>query len=82
MSKLLNYKTNFTAGAVSFDLLGRTDLSAYDNGALELNNMFINPIGGVERRAGLRYVDTIDSAVRLIAFSFNTNQTGHTNRFL
>ena len=75
MSKLINYKTNFTAGSVSFDLLGRTDLAAYDNGALELNNMFINPIGGVERRAGLRYIDTINEAVRLIAFSFNTQQT-------
>ena len=75
MSKLINYKTNFTAGAVSFDLLGRTDLSAYENGALELNNIFINPIGGVERRAGLRYVDTIETAVRLIAFAFNTEQT-------
>jgi hypothetical protein len=75
MSKLINYKTNFTAGAVSFDLLGRTDLSVYDNGALELKNMFINPIGGIERRPGLRYIDTIDEAVRLIAFTFNTEQT-------
>ena len=75
MSRLVNHKTNFTAGAVSFDLLGRSDLSAYDNGALELKNMFISPIGGVERRAGLRYIDTINNAVRLIAFTFNTQQT-------
>ncbi|MBE6449231.1 MAG: hypothetical protein E7013_00830 [Alphaproteobacteria bacterium] len=75
MSNLINYKTNFTAGAVSLDLLGRTDLSAYDNGALELKNVFISPIGGIERRAGLRYIDTIDNAYRLIAFAFNTAQT-------
>ena len=74
MSQLVNHKTNFTSGAVSMDLLGRTDLAAYDNGALELKNMFISPIGGVERRSGLRYVDTIASAVRLISFTFNTEQ--------
>ncbi len=75
MSQLVNHKTNFTSGAVSFDLLGRSDLSAYDNGALELKNMFISPIGGVERRAGLRYIDTVEGAARLIAFAFNTEQT-------
>lgn len=75
MSKLINHKTNFTSGAVSSDLLGRTDLSAYDNGAMELKNMFISPIGGIERRAGLRYVDAITGAVRLISFAFNTEQT-------
>ena len=75
MSNLINYKTNFTAGAVSPDLLGRTDLSAYDNGALELKNVFISPIGGIERRAGLRYVDTVNDGYRLISFTFNTAQT-------
>lgn len=74
MSQLVNHKTNFTSGAVSMDLLGRTDLAAYDNGALELKNMFISPIGGVQRRSGLRYIDTIASSVRLISFTFNTEQ--------
>lgn len=76
MSKVRNHKTNFTAGEVSYDLLGRADLSAYDNGALELKNVFISPIGGIERRAGLRYVASLPaSAVRLISFEFNTEQT-------
>ncbi len=76
MSKLRNHKTNFTAGEVSYDLLGRADLSAYDNGALELKNVFISPIGGIERRAGLRYVATLQpTANRLISFEFNTEQT-------
>ncbi|MGN1091537.1 MAG: hypothetical protein ACI4RJ_03520, partial [Alphaproteobacteria bacterium] len=76
MSKVRNHKTNFTAGEVSYDLLGRADLSAYDNGALELKNVFISPIGGIERRAGLRYVASLpSSAVRLIPFEFNTEQT-------
>ncbi len=76
MSKLTNHKTNFTAGEVSYDLLGRGDLSAYENGALDLKNVFISPIGGIERRAGLRYVAALNkTALRLIAFEFNTEQT-------
>ncbi len=75
MTKLINHKTNFTAGEVSADLLGRTDLSAYDNGAMELKNVFISPIGGVRRRSGLRYIDTAAGAVRLLSFAFNTEQT-------
>jgi len=75
MSQLINHKTNFTAGEVSQDLLGRSDLSAYENGAMKLNNVFIDALGGAKRRSGLRYVDQIDDGKRLISFSFNTEQT-------
>lgn len=75
MSMLLNHKTNFTSGEVSCDVLGRSDLSAYENGAVTLKNVFIDPIGGVYRRSGLRYVDEINDAIRLISFAFNTEQT-------
>jgi len=68
MSKIRNHKTNFTAGEVSYDLLGRADLSAYDNGALELKNVFISPIGGIERRSGLRYVATLPDIRALTGF--------------
>lgn len=68
-------KTTFTAGEVSRALLGRSDLRAYENGALALRNVFIEPTGGVTRRAGLRYVDTVPGDGRLIAFEFNTDQT-------
>lgn len=68
-------KTTFTAGEVSPELLGRGDLRAYDNGALRLRNVFIQPTGGVTRRAGLRYIDTAAATGRLIAFEFNTEQT-------
>ncbi len=74
MTRVRDIKTTFTAGAVSRDLLGRGDLNAYQNGALELQNLFIFPTGGVTRRAGLRYVDTVPSTGRLIAFEFNTEQ--------
>lgn len=75
MSRIRQIKTNFTAGEVSRDLLGRGDLRAYENGALTLRNLFIHPTGGVSRRAGLAYIDTAAGDGRLISFEFNTEQT-------
>lgn len=75
MTRVRNVKTNFTAGEVSRELLGRGDLRAYENGALALRNLFIFPTGGVTRRAGLRYIGTAAGNGRLIAFEFNTQQT-------
>lgn len=75
MTRIRQVKTNFTAGEVSRDLLGRGDLRAYENGALKLRNLFIFPTGGVTRRAGLGYVDTAAGDGRLISFEFNTEQT-------
>lgn len=75
MTRIRQVKTNFTAGEVNRDLLGRGDLRAYENGALGLRNLFIFPTGGVTRRAGLGYVDTAAGDGRLISFEFNTEQT-------
>lgn len=75
MTRIREIKTTFTAGEVSRELLGRGDLRAYDNGALALRNVFINPTGGVTRRAGLSYIDTAPGNGKLIAFEFNTSQT-------
>ncbi|MEC7029111.1 MAG: hypothetical protein VXW91_05515, partial [Pseudomonadota bacterium] len=75
MTRVRQVKTTFTSGEVSRSLLGRADLRAYANGALALRNVFIQPTGGVTRRAGLRYVDTVAGDGRLIGFEFNTVQT-------
>ncbi|MDH5722945.1 MAG: hypothetical protein OEY94_06455, partial [Alphaproteobacteria bacterium] len=75
MTRIRELKTTFTAGEVSRELLGRGDLRAYDNGALELKNVFIQPTGGVTRRSGLGYIDTAAGDGKLIAFEFNTEQT-------
>lgn len=75
MTRVRQVKTTFSAGEVSRDLLGRGDLRAYENGAKTLQNIFIFPTGGVTRRAGLGYVDTVPSDGRLISFAFNTQQT-------
>lgn len=75
MSRLRQIKTTFTAGEVSRALLGRGDLRAYENGALTLRNVFIQPTGGVTRRAGLRFVDHAAGDGRLMAFEFSVDQT-------
>ncbi len=75
MPHVSNYKTSFTSGELSPDLLGRTDLRAYLNGARRLTNVFIHPTGGVFRRWGLRFVDMAKGDGRLIAFEFNVEQT-------
>ncbi|MEO5374722.1 MAG: hypothetical protein H7840_10635 [Alphaproteobacteria bacterium] len=74
MTRLITTKTNFTQGEVTSELYGRTDLSAYANGAKTLRNVFIQPTGGVTRRAGLRYIDTARGTGRLLSFEFSTEQ--------
>ncbi len=74
MARIRIQKTNFTAGEIGSGLLGRADLRAYENGAAKLRNVFIQPTGGVQRRPGLRYLDTLPGPGRLIAFEFNTEQ--------
>lgn len=75
MTRIPTIKTTFTSGEVSSDLLGRGDLTAYDNGALKLRNVFIQPTGGIIRRSGLRYIDTALGLGRMMAFEFNSEQT-------
>lgn len=78
MPKLTVAKNNFTAGEIAPDLWGRADLQGYMNGAARLRNVLLRPTGGVSRRPGLRHVALLPAGtaeVRLIAFSFNTEQT-------
>lgn len=74
MTRQHTVKTSFTSGEISPQLLGRGDLRAYDNGALSLSNVVIHPTGGVSRRSGFYYVDSIAGTGRLIDFEFNTTQ--------
>ncbi|NQU61008.1 MAG: hypothetical protein HQ512_07745 [Rhodospirillales bacterium] len=74
MPRLTTHKNSFTSGEISPRLLGRGDLSAYENGAAKLRNVFIQPTGGVNRRQGFRYTDTAKGQGRLVAFEFNTEQ--------
>lgn len=71
MTSMFTAKTNFTAGELSSDLLGRVDLRSYENGAMELKNVFIEPTGGVKRRPGLKYIDSLGKTGRLICFEIS-----------
>lgn len=64
-------QTNFTAGALSPRLRGRTDLSRYANGAKRLHNCYPVIQGGAKRRPGTRFVAEVEdsaSRTRLIPF--------------
>ena len=74
MARTRIQKTNFTAGEIAPELLGRADLRAYENGAAKLRNVFVQPTGGLRRRPGLRYLATLPGPGRLVAFEFNTEQ--------
>ena len=74
MTNLFSSKTNFSAGELSTDMLGRVDLTAYANGAMALKNIFLEPTGGIHRRPGLKYLSNVGSFGRLIAFEPD-NQT-------
>ena len=60
--------SNFSFGEISRNLFGRGNIEAYKNAAMNLTNMNVIPTGGIERRDGLRYVDTLQSSGKIIAF--------------
>ena len=75
MARRVLEKNTFSTGELAPELWGRSDLSAYANGAARLRNVFIDPSGGVRRRPGIRLIDELPGPARLIQFEFNTEQT-------
>ena len=75
-------QNGFTAGEMSPELFGRTDLAKYHQGTSTMRNFFVNYRGGSASRAGFRYVlackqpATASDATppRNIPFQFNINQ--------
>lgn len=71
-------QTSFTGGELSPALYARNDLAKYAIGLKTLKNGFVRAEGSVSNRAGLEFVceaKNSDSLIRLIPFSFNTEQT-------
>ncbi|MBQ3640729.1 hypothetical protein II906_02195, partial [bacterium] len=69
---------SFTGGVLSPSLYARNDLAKYFIGLKTLKNGFVRAEGSVSNRAGLELVCEVKnsaSPVRLIPFSFNTEQT-------
>lgn len=71
-------QTSFTGGELSPALYSRNDLAKYAIGLKTLKNGFVRAEGCISNRAGLELVCEVkesSSEVRLIPFSFNTEQT-------
>ncbi len=70
-------QTNFTAGEISPRLFARVDLEKHSAGAAAIENMIVLPHGGLARRPGTHFVDTVkDSSrfTRLIPFELSATQ--------
>jgi hypothetical protein len=59
MALLRQFYTNFTAGEISPLLSSRVDSDAYRNGLKTLTNFRMKAQGGVTRRPGLQYLQTL-----------------------
>jgi hypothetical protein len=77
-------QTSFTKGELDPLLVGRTDLEAYYQGVEEATNVECLPQGGLRKRNGFRYIDTVstvgddalnvDYGIRLEAFKFSETE--------
>ncbi len=68
-------QSSFNAGELSPRLVGRTDISKYASGALLVQNLIVQPQGGLKHRSGTRFVQEVkDSSTktRLIPFIVST----------
>ena len=55
-------KTNFARGEIDPKAQMRSDIAAFENGADKIRNALVFPQGGVRRRPGLEFVDTLPPA--------------------
>jgi len=67
-------KNNFNGGEISPNLLGRTDLGKYHNACESITNFIAKVQGGLERRAGTRYICDARGPSRLIPFVISVDQ--------
>lgn len=77
MPRVSIIQTNFTAGEISPKVMGRVDVTRYQNGAESLENCIVNIHGGGQRRPGTLYVAAAKNAAkrsRLIPFIFSRTQ--------
>ena len=66
--------SNFSAGELNPLLKTRTDAKAYFNGAQTLRNWYIMDSGGLMRRQGTTYKQTLPAEARLLPFVFSDDE--------
>lgn len=64
---------NFVYGETDKNILGRTDLKAYNQGASKIENFILNPLGGLSRREGLSLILEMKTKTRIIGFSYSSD---------
>tara|TARA_R100000353_G_scaffold53179_1_gene42517 strand:+ start:1465 stop:3996 length:2532 start_codon:yes stop_codon:yes gene_type:complete len=73
----INYTQAFNAGEISRKMDGRNDLEVYKTGCRDLDNFFVLPQGGVERRAGTEFIQFAGTdgtnPARMIEFDFSSD---------
>ena len=69
-------KPSFAAGELSPAMYGRTDIAKYDIGAAKLENFVVLRYGGVQNRAGTRYIAKTagNKKAVLLPFRYNVEQ--------
>jgi hypothetical protein len=81
MSRFTLMTTNFSSGELDPLLRARIDLDQYQKGAETLQNVLVQPQGGVTRRPGSRHLFELPSAsnpqngTRMIDFEFDVNNS-------
>jgi hypothetical protein len=83
MARFVTVQTNFTTGELDPLLRARIDLKSYENALETAQNVFCQPQGGITRRAGTRYINSLPNTsaesagngVRLVAFEFSTSDS-------
>jgi hypothetical protein len=81
MARIVQIQTNFSSGEIDPLLRARVDLQQYQNGAERLENVLVQPQGGVKRRPGLNHLLELPSAAspangtRMVPFEFNVNDS-------
>lgn len=83
MTRFVTVQTNFTTGELDPLLRARIDLKSYENALETAQNVFCQPQGGITRRSGTRYINSLPNAgsdsaangVRLVPFEFSTSDS-------
>jgi len=83
MARFVTIQTNFTAGEIDPLLRSRVDIKSYENGLETAQNVLCQTQGGITRRNGLRFINSLPNAgadsaangVRLVAFEFSTSDS-------
>lgn len=71
---VMKIQNDFTHGEIDPQALTRFDLDLYNRGALQLRNVVVQPLGGVKRRFGLKFIDIItatEDQYKLSEFDFD-----------